>query len=449
MIIEGDEIIMKVNENIELSRINKNEIHGFSVGKSNWFGFCGSKKIYFSKISKHIKLENGSYSHTDFINYMTYINNNDVDAFVKFFKECLPEMTENSLSAIDDKYHINQYILSNNNSTAYRSNISGMDILELKFQYDKRNFFGENIFVAGANENIFVSGVKKNDIEVIRKYLISKGAKIGADCNVEYKDIFTLNVIWSPKLWFTKSSIGVSDDGLVFSQKTFKTNDSIFLPYDKISLIVANSKWYYFGAKKITIDGEQNIMPDKAYSLISYNAIKKVLEKNGVKPFDGDVFKPAVPQSGLSAVLCITIVYYFLLLMFSSLKRKNQVVVSSENKKVLLKGKIFGCLPGESNLFSYKRIKSKYVISDINDVNAVVYVKKKWFHLWGYMYIIVEPKQLRSNIGANQDESIYLIRVKKVWTSTAKSLASSVNKSLSDDKNLKKWAKSLMDNKDM
>ena len=65
------------------------------------------------------------------------------------------------------------------------------------------------------------------------------------------------------------------------------------------------------------------------------------------------------------------------------------------------------------------------------------------------MYIIVEPKQLRSNIGANQDESVYLIRVKKVWTSTAKSLASSVNKSLSDDKNLKKWAKSLMDNKDM
>lgn len=30
LIVEGDEIIMKVNENIELSRINKNEIHGFS-----------------------------------------------------------------------------------------------------------------------------------------------------------------------------------------------------------------------------------------------------------------------------------------------------------------------------------------------------------------------------------------------------------------------------------
>ena len=78
---------------------------------------------------------------------------------------------------------------------------------------------------------------------------------------------------------------------------------------------------------------------------------------------------------------------------------------------------------------------------------AVVYVKEKWYHLWGYLCIWAHPSNIRAFAEeARQSSTDYDLKMGKVWSWQASSIRSAIasagfSEDSDDQKFYKKWAK--------
>lgn len=286
---------------------------------------------------------------------------------------------------------------------------------EIKYFFTRGVIFN-NLYV-GSEKNIRLSNVKNDDVRAARKFIKYHGGNIADDAEVSYHDRFTPNVIFSPSLWFTHSSIGFTDKGIVFHQKTFKTEDDIFLPYDKVNIATYESKIYWLLTKQFTIYGEQNIIPSRRYAKLDVDEIKKKLENAGVKELDGNTYSPSYHSSWFGVLLSIITlsIYHWLIVAAKKLSSRNSLVIGDE--RIAWNGTIYGFTAFKSG---YKREILKNLstlVLEGKDVRDVVYLKKHWYHLWGHMFIWAHPQNIRVLEGeASQDSVDYDLEIKKIWS---------------------------------
>ena len=157
----------------------------------------------------------------------------------------------------------------------------GVIIPQIKFLYTK-GFFAHDLYL-GARGAIRVDNVSSRDKTAIEQHLKNNGAKIALDSLADYHDVFTLGDLFKVKNWFVSSTISVTKNGIKMTQKTFKTNDNIYLPFEKINFAETYGGHSLLGARHIRIYGEQHIMPIRKYSKSATKEILKCLEEHGIR----------------------------------------------------------------------------------------------------------------------------------------------------------------------
>lgn len=336
-------------------------------------------------------------------------------------------------------YRIDQ-LLSGNRNTLWmnaRHSISSEDVRwgrcikneEIKFFFTRGVIFN-NLYIGSDERKISLSNVKKEDVSIAQNFIRNHGGNIAGEAQESYTDAWSPSVIFRPSLWFAHSSIGFTDKGVVYNQKTFKTNDNIFLPYEKINTVTYESKWYWPFTIHLTIFGEQNINPVKSYSRSDVEEIKEKLKKEGVKDISGKKYTPSCHSSWFGILLSILTLslYHCLVAAYKGLRRRNTLVLGKG--KIVWHGTVYGC---SSFIEGSKRKNLKDLSTlflDVNDIVDVVYIKKHWYHIWGGLFIWTHPRNIRAGYGGelskNQNSVEYDLELCKIWSSDAKKIISSL-----------------------
>lgn len=213
----------------------------------------------------------------------------------------------------------------------------------------------------------------------------------------------------------------------MYHQKTFKTNDDIFLPYEKVNMATYESKWYWLFTKHFTIYGEQNIIPTKRYSKNDVDEIKDKLEAAGVKDMEGETYTPSYHTSWIGIVLSIVTlsIYHWLVVAAKMLKKRNTLVIGDD--KIAWDGQIYGFTAFRDGYHREILKKLSTLVLEGKDIHDIVYLKKHWYHLWGYMFIWAHPYNIRwwdGEAGENQHSVDYDLEIKKIWSWNVKEIIS-------------------------
>ncbi len=413
--------------------------------------FCIKEERWFGLGVPRIKIgANGSMTHF-------YMNDEDEEKLFLGIKQknpiCFSPNSEVIYTSSSSLWLNEEHIISSKNIPSYKfTHYSSLNINELKYFYTK-GVFSSNLYVGTTKQYLRLDNVDGKNVEAAQKYISIHGGKIASEAEISYTDCFTLNVIFSPSLWFAHSSIGFTKDGIVYKQKTFKTNDNIFLPYEKVNLATYESKWHWFGTKRINIFGEQNIMPKRSYSYNNCNAIAARLDKEGVGTLNGTEYSPSYHSSWFGIFMSIITlgIYHGLVALFSG--RKNTMVVGE--KRMAWNGKVYAFTADREDHFERKEMKNlSTVVLEGSDIRSIVYIKKHWYHWWGYLFIWAHPSNIRTlTEEASQYSVDYDLEMRKVWSGTVSSLKDEMEragfvKDKKRDKFYKKWAKRVLMRKD-
>lgn len=292
---------------------------------------------------------------------------------------------------------------------------------EIKYFFT-RGIINNNLYV-GSEKNIRISNVTNDDVKTARQFIKKHGGNITEEADECYRDCWTPSVIFTPKLWFAHSSIGFTDKGIVYHQKTFKTNDDLFLPYEKINLATYRGKWYWLFTRRFAIYGEQNVVPAKRYSKGSVYEIKEKLDAVGVNDIEGNAYDPSYHTSWIGILLCIVTLslYHWLVVLIKMFQNRAQIIIGED--KMAWEGPI-------NRFADFHRKKQKRLTTLVltgKDIRDVIYIKKHWYHLWGYLYIWARPDNIRiseGEAGNNQDFLDLELEFNKVWSWDAGSIIS-------------------------
>ena len=312
-----------------------------------------------------------------------------------------------------------------------------------------RGIIFNNLYI-GSEKNIRLSNVDNADVSTARTYIKNHGGNIAESTANKYTDHWTINLLFSPSAWFTHSSIDFTDKGIVYHQKTFKTEDDIFLPFEKVNIATYQSKWYWLFTKRFCIYGEQNIIPVKRYAKEDVDEIQEKLEAAGIEELQGEAYSPSAHNSWIGVFLSIITlsIYHWLVVAAKMLSKRNTLIIG--DKKIGWDGIIYGFTAFENGYHREILPNLTTLVLDENDIYDVVYLKRHWYHIWGYVFIWAHPYNIRSLAGEAQQSSVdYDLEIKKIWSWQAHDIISQIEEKgfkRKDDTHefYKKWCKHFM-----
>lgn len=393
----------------------------YCIHKKTFFRFMGNTKVSVGVGEQdNLPWKDGNVSF--------YIDFGEISAFIDALKTKKPLCFSQETIMLEERipwYRIDK-LLSGNRNILWMNDkhiLSSESIKrgwcvktnKIKYFYT-RGIINNNLYI-GSEKRIRFSNVTNEDVRTARQYIKLHGGNIAEDATESYSDSWTPNVLFSPSLWFTHSSIGFTDKGIIYHQKTFKTNDDIFLPFDKINVATYNSKWYWLFTKKITIYGEQNITPKKRFSKVSVDIIKHKLEAARVKKIEGSTYTPSYHSSWFGILLSIFTLslYHWLVVTLTIFQKRNTLVI--DKNRIVWDGKIYYFTPSQVRREVWKKLTT--LVVGVKDIEDIVYIKKHWYHLWGHLFIWANPDNIRridGEAGENQKSVDYDLEIKKIWS---------------------------------
>lgn len=372
-----------------------------------------------------------------------YISKEDYENLINAIKAAKPICYKEDALIIDRSQSLfmnPKHVISSKEVGRYHAwKVNAEDV---KYVYSA-GVLSKNLYVGSDATLLKMKGCKDADVTAALDYLSTYNENFRETAAEYHTDAFHPSVIYTPKLWFTHSKMGFTEKGILYNQKTFKTNDNIFIPYDKVNLAIFQRNWLWPFAQKVEIFGEQNILPSRKYSNSAISAIKDELDKRSVGKFDGQCYTPSYLSRWWGVLLSVTIVYYLVVRLLKSVSKRNKLYVS--NQSVLWTGEVYAFNPEEGD--GRNKLSQSSVLVRAEDVRAVVYVKEKWYHLWGYLCIWAHPSNIRAFAEeASQSSTDYDLKMGKVWSGQASSIRSAIaSAGFSEDsdrqKFYKKWAK--------
>jgi hypothetical protein len=437
-------------------QINGKEVHRLSPDEieaahffSTWFGM-GKTKLGLSVEKDKCKEERGDHWHF-LSNYFGFVSPPEKDTLISAFKEAHVKcFDETSVSLRDNKLWTGKDFVVEyykNGASAFWA----LEIPEIKYFYteDRLLPLKKPILVTGSDHPLRINKLDSEDVANLKHHILSNGAKLGEISKKTFKHAFSFNVIFKPALWFTSSTIGLGDEGISFTQKTFKTNDNLFLPYEKTNFVQSTGSWYSF-TRRLIIYGEQNIIPKRRFSSGDAKRIVNELREKRIGQVEGEEFSESYHSSWIGVLLSIvTLGIWHLITVIFSKKRKS---ITIGEKKFVWNGELWILYPEE-----FKREKpkgmNKFFVGDISDILHAYYYKKHWWYLWGDLFIWTHPKNVRLfSFEADQDSVDYDLQMGKIYFWTASSIINAIKKNGFDEneegrKFYKKWIKAVLANK--
>ena len=187
-----------------------------------------------------------------------------------------------------------------------------------------------------------IYGLKKDDVEKIKQYLISCGAKLSDDEAIEYKSKFPL---LNPFRWFMpRESLRFGKEGIFHTRKTVRKTRTSYIPYEDLKVFSG------FGLfrKKLTLFGDVSVITKERFSNETFKKVKELVDKRAkVLSAVGKLYRPAL----------------------LSFKRRNKYVL------LLNEGFI-------------AKDKSKIYYFGYNDIENYGFERKRWCSLFGKFWCI-------------------------------------------------------------
>lgn len=461
--IERSEIIIK-SGTLEIHRRKKKwsvplEDLEFVIKRNRWFRM-GNPLLRMGYGEGDVKPNDLDYSNEDsesilglsfLFKQTAHINKNDYEEFVTCLKEenalCFRDSSVSLESSIPfyaffrklngnkDSLWLNERHVISSSRSQYAVNTPS-----IKYLYSK-GMLTQSLYVGAHGGNVCLKNGDRNHYDKVQAFISKNGGNIAQETDSKYKGVWSLNMLWCIPLWFTKSSIGFTDKGIVYNQRTLKSADNIFLPYDKIRIATYQRKWYMPFTQEIGIYGEQNIEPKRRFSKNAVAAIKERLKKEGIKETEGVSYRPSVLRHWWEVLLSGTIIYYLLAWIRSLLWKRSKIIVGEDS--IVYKGRICR-FTGYYD--SPKKLKSLTVlVFHPAEVLDMVYVKKKWYHLWGTVAIYVRIDNIRNQLDeASQESSEFIFGLGKMWGRKKTALRDALERigaSISNEKDLKDYVK--------
>ena len=164
-----------------------------------------------------------------------------------------------------------------------------VQITDVAFYNQSGIIFKELYF--GYLDQIEIALPNKDFIDSFEKYLKNHGAKIGLETGTVYQSKFRMGKFYNPAYWFYKETIAFTDDALVYNFKSFATRDTMYLPYEQISLALPTKGWF---TKRIIILGDMHIVTKNPFDKEVVDLIMDELHKHGVSSMaQGESFTPS------------------------------------------------------------------------------------------------------------------------------------------------------------
>lgn len=413
----------------------------FRVGVADWFNF--------------------KYNWVEFDNVKTNCSSDEIEiarAFLKSQKAICYAEGSSVITTYIPKWNLWRLIFSDTDSVwmNQRHIISdkeigwwnhGIIIPQIKFFYTK-GLFSHNLYL-GARGSIRVDNISSEDKRIIEQHLKDNGAKIALDTLADYQDVFTLGDITKIKNWFVNATISVTESGIKMMQKTFKTTDNIYLPFDKINYAETYGDHSLLGARYIRIYGEQHIMPLRKFKKSDVTALLSLLEEHGVHSVEGERFSKSYHSTWIGILISIITIsiWHWIVVFFTRSKKIHGLTIDMTQKKASWEGPLY-IVWREKNEDPQKDDSSKLTF-DISDLTGVMFYKKRWFHLWGYVCFDVHPYSFRDD----QMSKTYVFVLGKCWSGNAKTLIQkleqcghSTDYSKELRKDMKWWCKYIVKN---
>lgn len=429
--VSDNEISFLINGK-EVEKFSPQEVEAANVF-STWLGLGKTKVGFSTKKYKSEKEKRGNHWYV-LSNDYGYVCPEKQDELIQSLQEIQTKcFNKNSVSLRDGNLWMgNEYVIEYDKNWEYlfwiiplysTQNFWALEIPELKYYYSEKSIWPwkKPVLVTGSNHPLRIKKLNSDDIAKLKQHVIDNGAKLGDISKKTFKHAFSFNVIFHPSLWFTSSTIGLGDEGVNFSQKTYKTNDNLFLSYDKINFAISTGSWYNW-TRKLYIYGEQNIIPKRRFSSGDAKRIVNELREKGIGELEGEEFSESYHSSWIGVLLSIvTIGIWHIITMVFSKKRKS---INIGEELFAWDGQLWLIDPEK-----YRREKPKnnmkFFAGKTNDIRDFYYYKKHWYHLWGYVFIWVHPSNIRSlAYEAHQLSQDYDLEMGKVYFWSASKIKS-------------------------
>lgn len=156
----------------------------------------------------------------------------------------------------------------------------------------------------GGDNNIDFILKTKNDVEILKKYIVDNGGIVGAN-DLSGKKIKSLFPLFTPGRWLSfREVLIVNDEGIGHTKKSwFKTRNS-FMPYSSINMYCYNG----ILIKDVLLLGDTTISLTEKISNSDNNYINEKLIEKGVSTTIGRKYLPALLsfKRGISPDVLIT-----------------------------------------------------------------------------------------------------------------------------------------------
>lgn len=188
---------------------------------------------------------------------------------------------------VGSTFTLNQQLLAYDDDWAFHvmpkcffdSEIDSTPIHYMAFFLEKKPLlWGENGLYCGYHRQINIKHLSASVLKEFSTWCRARAPRLTAK-----GENYTSSIIANPFnlwRWLHPDELSITDDALVYTRKTFKRDEMIYLPFKRISLFLSTSG---FLSSSFEVYGEQNIIPKFSFSAASVSAIKKALVNHQVR----------------------------------------------------------------------------------------------------------------------------------------------------------------------
>lgn len=160
-------------------------------------------------------------------------------------------------------------------------------------------FFNVSVDFMALNKRIYFGYMDQIDIQApngeftneLERYIKSHGAKLGKEICSEYKSSFRWSKFYIPTYWFTREYISFNEEAMLYHRKTFFTQDTMYLPFSKISVILSSKGWL---RKRIIVLGEMIVETKQPFNKKVVDTIMTEVRSHGIQSIiSGSTFSPS------------------------------------------------------------------------------------------------------------------------------------------------------------
>lgn len=158
------------------------------------------------------------------------------------------------------------------------SEIDSTPIRYMAFFLATKPLWGDKGVYCGYHRQINIKHISKSKLDKFAKWCQERAPRLTAEGKVLTSSILANPFnLWR---WIHPDQFSLTEEAIIYTRKTFRRDEMIYLPYNRISLFLTTNGLL---TKSFEVYGEQNIIPKFSFSSSAVSTIQDIVKKHGVR----------------------------------------------------------------------------------------------------------------------------------------------------------------------